>query len=120
MAHHYSGRNVELNLTEQKQVDGADRGLYAKRDILARERIISIQRPLIISLDTPRLKDTCYCCLGYTETGPEYDPHHWKADNRLQICTGCHVVRYCSKVRTRISNYGHQSLVAVKGRIRSL
>jgi hypothetical protein len=77
-------------------------GLYANKDISTREDILCIARPLVISPDIPRLKDTCYYCLGYDDGMWNHDPDTMfiKA-KKLQICTGCHVVRYCSKVSTR-------------------
>jgi hypothetical protein len=94
-------QNIRNDLAIQENNDESGRGLYARRSISARELIISIKRPLVISLDTKRLKDTCYRCLNYMIEMADY---HERADrideHRLQTCTGCHVVRYCSKVRT--------------------
>jgi hypothetical protein len=92
-------QHISTDLTERRYTEEAGWGLYSTRDISPRERIISIMRPLVISLDIPRLKDTCYFCLGYPrELGQIVLSLDVSADEKLQICTGCHVVRYCSKV----------------------
>lgn len=86
------------DLTVEKHDAETGRGLYATTDIPACMTIVSIQRPLVISLDVPRLKDTCYFCLGYDDDVKDYPKMPIReGDTRLQICAGCHVVRYCSK-----------------------
>lgn len=101
MAHQVLDQNITKNLTCKKRYDESGWGLYANSDIAARDPIISLQRPLVISLDISRLKDTCYLCMGYHS---ELSRHPEAADraeeSKLQICSGCHVVRYCSKVST--------------------
>ncbi len=87
------------DLTAKETVEGKGRGLCANQDISADEDIISILTPLVVALDIPRLKDTCYGCLGYSPSCWKTDENNWGHDMKLQICTGCHVVRYCSKVR---------------------
>ena len=94
-------QHISRNLTYKKRHDDSGWGLYANRDIEARESVISIQRPLVISMDIPRLKDTCYLCLGFeSKTFQSPTVADLAEETKLQICTGCHVVRYCSKVGT--------------------
>jgi hypothetical protein len=99
MASHTLGLAISRNMTDKKQVEGKGWGLYAKEDILADEDVVSVPSTLVISLDIPRLKDTCYSCLGYKHFCQSTEETNWGDDATLQICTGCHVVRYCSKVR---------------------
>lgn len=102
MAYQPLDQNI-TDFTNKRHTKETGWGLYASKDIAAGQKIISILRPLVISLDIPRLKDTCYSCLNYTN-----EVHHairslaWHEDRKLQICTGCHVVRYCSKVSTKL------------------
>lgn len=99
MANRTLSQNISTNLTYKKRCEETGWGLYASIDIGAREAIISIEKPLVISLDIPRLKDTCYECLGYgTEAYRNPETIVWEEDKKLQVCTGCHVVRYCSAV----------------------
>ena len=92
-------QDISSGLTVVKHVQESGRGLYASADIPARKPVIIIQRPLLITLDIPRLKDTCYFCLGYDDDVKNYpNTAIWEGDSKLQLCTGCHVVRYCSKV----------------------
>ncbi|KAF7503433.1 hypothetical protein GJ744_003763 [Endocarpon pusillum] len=98
MAHRALEQHISVDITNKKRCDETGWGLYASRKIAAREAIISIERPLVISLDIPRLKDTCYECLGYgSEAYRKPETIAWEEDKKLQVCTGCHVVRYCSK-----------------------
>ncbi len=97
----HENQKIPVNMTYKKHAEESGCGLHATIDIPARDCIISIERPLVISLDIPRLKDTCYWCLGYRNQGSE-NPKvvNLEGDSKLQICTGCHVVRYCTKVGT--------------------
>lgn len=99
MAEHTLDHAIWEDVTAKSKVDGKGRGLLANRDISQDEDVISIRTPLVIALDIPRLKDTCYACLGYKESCQKTEENNWGHDLNLQICTGCHVVRYCSKVR---------------------
>lgn len=101
MANRILRHHLSLDKTHKKRCNETGWGLYASEDIAAREFIISIERPLVISLDIPRLKDTCYNCLGYGDGLEAYRNSAriaWEEDKKLQVCAGCYVVRYCSKV----------------------
>jgi MYND finger len=93
-------QRISKNDTTKKLAADTGWGLYASKDIPARETIISILRPLVVSLDIPRLKDTCYNCLGYdADVFERYrNGAAGEDDKKLQICSGCHAVRYCSRV----------------------
>ena len=91
-------QEILKNLTTEQHVEGKGRALFAMQDISIDEDVISILGPLVICLDIPRLKDTCYGCLGYKPSCQITEENFWGRKTKLQTCTGCHVVRYCSKV----------------------
>ncbi|EAT77401.1 hypothetical protein SNOG_15176 [Parastagonospora nodorum SN15] len=64
-------------------------GLFAGREFGAGEQITAIDRPLLGSLDTQYLHDTCANCYVWTEGA--------SSGTRL-YCAGCQRFRYCSKV----------------------
>jgi hypothetical protein len=101
-----------VNLTEERSDEKTGKGLFAKCFIAERQPIITIWRPQVIALDTPRLKDTCYQCLGYNaEVAQNREEAKWGDRQKLQICTGCHTVRYCSKVgKDLLLHYTHLAI----------
>jgi len=66
-------------------------GLFTTEALPAGHLISQIQRPLITVLDSARLTDTCEWCLRVVQGGDG-------SCASLKTCTGCKVVRYCSKV----------------------
>jgi len=66
-------------------------GLFTTEPIPAGRLISQIERPLITVLDSARLIDTCEWCLRVVQGGDG-------GCGSLKACTGCKVVRYCSKV----------------------
>lgn len=76
----------------------AGTGLFAKDDISAKECIMLILRPLVAVLDTPRLKDTCYCCYRWSKPSAIGARPNMLDGTVLKACSGCHIVYYCEKV----------------------
>lgn len=74
--------------------DGMGHGLFALTDIEMGQEVLSIQKPFVAVLDTPRLQDTCSGCFG---TKPQQQQTPEEAV-KLKSCTRCQVVRYCDKV----------------------
>jgi hypothetical protein len=70
-------------------------GLFALTDIGTGQDILTIQKPFVAVLDTPRLQDTCSGCLGMKQQQQEQNPEEAV---KLKSCTRCQVVRYCDKV----------------------
>lgn len=91
------------------QVDNAGasgKGLFGTRDIRASEVIFKLSRPLVTSLDTPALDYTCEWCfegtgeaaLGQSPVDQQGHSGFTTKESKLSRCTGCHLVKYCSKV----------------------
>ncbi|KAF2270406.1 SET domain-containing protein [Lojkania enalia] len=84
-------------------------GLFAGQDYSAGEQITSIERPLIGSIDTQRLKDTCANCYVWTEGSSLGSRLYVKDGTKVQTCAGCKRFRYCSKpCQKEAWNRGHK------------
>lgn len=66
-------------------------GLFTIEALPAGHLIAQIERPLITVLDSARLTDTCEWCLRVVQGDDG-------SSASLKACTGCRIVRYCSKV----------------------
>lgn len=74
----------------------AGSGLFATKDIQSGHLVLSLDRPLLTALDNASLPDACANCLISIKTGTlPLEKHNVK----LQACSGCHTMRFCSKVR---------------------
>lgn len=71
-------------------------GLYTSKQIEAGKLVFKDERPLITVLDSARLRGCCEWCLTAGHEGGDLDDGYGGV--RLRACTGCRVVRYCSKV----------------------
>ena len=71
-------------------------GLFTSKRIEAGELVFKVERPLITVLDSARLRSCCEWCLTSGHEGECLDDAD--VGVRLRACTGCRVVRYCSKV----------------------
>ena len=71
----------------------AGTGLFTIRSIDAGDLMFKVERPQITTLDSARLFEYCEWCLV---NGREVEDEAGSV--RLRACTGCKIVRYCSKV----------------------
>ena len=93
-----SSQHIEGGNVTSKPTAEAGNGLFATKQIKLKHSILSVDKPLMLALDTPRLKDTCYHCLAFIgKLGELKHTDHSKAKT-LKACAGCSVVRYCDKV----------------------
>ena len=74
-------------------------GIFAGRDYGVGEQIITLARPLVASLDTERLADTCANCFTWTEGSSIGSRLYVPEGTSVSACGGCKRFRYCSKVR---------------------
>ncbi|PVI03690.1 SET domain-containing protein [Periconia macrospinosa] len=72
-------------------------GLFSKHDSKAGESVIRIKRPLMASLETERLSDTCANCFVWTEGSSFGSRLYVKEGTKVQTCAGCKRFRYCSR-----------------------
>lgn len=82
-------------------------GLFTSQPIDAGELVFKVERPLITVLDSARLRVCCEWCLaggdGDADDDAENNGEAGEGDGvRLRACTGCKIVRYCSKVRLEL------------------
>src|SRR5436305_13659238 len=93
----YHQQVVQDNVISQS-TSGAGHGLFAARQIELNNVILSVAQPLMVALDTPRLKDTCYHCFLFLEKSGSIKRNDKTQAKTLKACTGCNVARYCDKV----------------------
>lgn len=73
-------------------------GVFAGSNFASGECIKSLERPLLASLETERLKDTCANCYVWAEGSSTGSRLYVKAETKLQTCGRCKKFRYCGKV----------------------
>jgi hypothetical protein len=91
-------QHIEKSNVTAKPTAESGNGLFATKQIKLENSILSVDRPLMLALDTPRLKDTCYHCLIFMEKSGELKRADQSQAMTLKACAGCSVVRYCDKV----------------------
>ncbi|CAE7202965.1 hypothetical protein P3342_010975 [Pyrenophora teres f. teres] len=97
------------NICVDSKGESNGNGVFASRRFGAGEEVASFKRPLVGSLETERLLDTCANCYVWTEgssTGTRlYVPEGVKVDK----CAACARFRYCSKACQKAAwNRGHK------------
>jgi hypothetical protein len=75
-------------------------GIFAGANLKGGELITTLKRPLLASLESERLKDTCANCFVWTEGSSLGSRLYVKEGTSVQACAGCRRFRYCSKVTT--------------------
>lgn len=88
----------------------AGKGFFSNRAFKSGEPIITITRPLMASLESERLKDTCANCYVWTEGSTVGSRIYVKQGITVQMCAGCKRFRYCSKVYWTIRSQQRRSL----------
>ncbi|KAF2682373.1 SET domain-containing protein [Lentithecium fluviatile CBS 122367] len=84
-------------------------GLFAGVNFKGGETIIALKRPLLASLESERLKDTCANCFVWTEESSIGSRLYVKEGTTVQTCAGCKRFRYCSKACQKAAwNRGHK------------
>jgi hypothetical protein len=73
-------------------------GVFANLDFEAGVQIAAIHRPILGSLDTERLVDTCANCYTWTEGSSTGTRLYVPGGTKVSKCAGCQRFRYCSKV----------------------
>jgi hypothetical protein len=110
-------QQVERVKVVPKSTSEAGTGLFAARQIKLNEAILSVDQPLMLALDTPRLNDTCYCCLLFLERSGSIKRNDKAETKTLKACTGCKIVRYCDKVRVCPGPFHDRAWLHVLSRI---
>jgi hypothetical protein len=73
-------------------------GVFANRRFGAGEEIASFKRPLVGSLETERLLDTCANCYVWTEGSSTGTRLYVPEGAKVNKCAACQRFHYCSKV----------------------
>ncbi|KAH7379242.1 hypothetical protein DE146DRAFT_706286 [Phaeosphaeria sp. MPI-PUGE-AT-0046c] len=88
---HYISRSVN------SKGESIGNGLFAGRKYEAGEEIAFGKRPLLGSLDSQYLLDTCANCYVWTEGASTGSRLYVPKGTKVQKCAGCQRFRYCSK-----------------------
>ncbi|KAF2133003.1 SET domain-containing protein [Dothidotthia symphoricarpi CBS 119687] len=109
----------EVCLNEQGERVGD--GLFAGVDFGPGEQVTAVKRPILASLDTERLSDTCANCFVWTEGSSMGARLYVPEGTRVHACAGCRMVRYCSKkcqkeAWTRVHKYECKNLQPLASR----
>ncbi|KAL5116260.1 hypothetical protein ACEQ8H_005818 [Pleosporales sp. CAS-2024a] len=84
-------------------------GLFAGRRFGAGEEITGLKRPLLGSLDTQYLHDTCANCYVWTEGASSGTRLYVPEGTAVSKCAACQRFRYCSKTCQKEAwNRGHK------------
>ncbi|KAI4708948.1 hypothetical protein J4E89_006350 [Alternaria sp. Ai002NY15] len=84
-------------------------GLFANRRFGSGEEIASFTRPLVASLETERLLDTCANCYLWTEGSSTGTRLYVPEGAKVNKCAACQIFRYCSKACQKDAwNRGHK------------
>ncbi|KAJ4345367.1 uncharacterized protein N0V89_011497 [Didymosphaeria variabile] len=87
----------------------AGKGFFSSKDVKSGESIVMIRRPLMASLESERLKDTCANCYIWTEGSSIGSRLYVKEGTTVSTCAGCKRFRYCSKACQKEAwNRGHK------------
>ena len=109
--------DIPSSLYTQK-ISGKGTGLFTSSAIDAGELVFRIERPLLCVPDNRCLSEVCYHCFIWLPGG-EGVVHD--VATKLLACSGCKVVKYCSKVGRNSSSLrawlpGFSTLFTTKGK----
>jgi len=91
------------NICVNSRGESDGNGVFASRRFGAGEEIASFKRPLVGSLETERLLDTCANCYVWTEGSSTGTRLYVPEGVKVERCAACARFRYCSKVFGAIS-----------------
>jgi hypothetical protein len=86
------------NVCVNSKGESVGNGVFAGRRFGAGEEVVSFKRPLVSSLDTERLLDTCANCYVWAEGSSTGTRLYVPEGTEVQKCASCQRFRYCSKV----------------------
>lgn len=92
-------RPAKSQVCVNEKGESTGNGLFANVDFEPGQLIASIRRPIVGSLDTERLLDTCANCYVWTEGASTGTRTYVPEGVKVSKCAGCQRFRYCSKVR---------------------
>lgn len=68
----------------------AGEGVFVLKGVGTGKTLLVLERPQHAALDNPKVPEVCSNCFAWSEETPGLE---------VKACVGCHVLRYCSKVR---------------------
>jgi hypothetical protein len=92
-------RPAKSQVCVNEKGESVGNGLFANVDFEPGQLVANIRRPIVGSLDTERLHDTCANCYVWTEGASTGTRTYVPEGTKVSKCAGCQRFRYCSKVR---------------------
>jgi SET and MYND domain-containing protein len=89
---------AKSNVCVNSKSESIGDGVFASRRFGAGEQIAAFNRPLVGSLETERLLDTCANCYVWAEGSSTGTRLYVPEGIEVQKCAACQRFRYCSKV----------------------
>lgn len=89
---------AKSNVCVNSKGESVGNGLFANQRFGAGEEIARFKRPLVGSLETERLLDTCANCYLWTEGASAGTRLYVPEGAEVSKCAACQRFRYCSKV----------------------
>jgi hypothetical protein len=93
------------NVCVNSKGESIGNGLFAGRRFGAGEEIASFNRPLVGSLESERLLDTCANCYVWAEGSSTGTRLYVPEGTEVQKCAACQRFRYCSKVSGNLTQH---------------
>ena len=82
-------------------IPGAGSGLFTSSELAGGQEIFRVEKPLVKCVSNEALDTTCDFCFYCTDSGLHPSGRFLTANDerpKVAACSGCKVVRYCSKV----------------------
>ena len=86
------------NVCVNSKGESIGNGVFANQRFGAGEEIANFKRPLVGSLETERLLDTCANCYLWTEGSSTGTRLYVPEGAKVNKCAACQRFQYCSKV----------------------
>lgn len=105
---------AKSNVCVNSKGESVGNGLFANKRFGAGEEIARFKRPLVGSLETERLLDTCANCYLWTEGASAGTRLYVPEGAEVSKCAACQRFRYCSKVSAAPACRFHHQLTLAR------
>lgn len=96
-----SPRHIYISKSADSNGNSIGNGVFASRNFDGGEELVGLRRPIVGSLDSQYLEDTCANCYVWAEGAKTGTRLYVPEDTKVQKCAACKRFAYCSKVRAQ-------------------